>query len=85
MAFLLSGVKRQLLSDMFCLQVHLQFVLSQFLGNSGHVCEMPCRHVSVVLQEPDEHVFLFAGEAGANGRRLACVKEAKVGLLGFFN
>jgi hypothetical protein len=60
-------------------------VLGQFPGNVGHVRRLPSEHVLDVLQEPNECTFLFGVEARADGRRLARVGEAKIGVLCFFS
>jgi hypothetical protein len=60
-------------------------VLRQLPRKAGHVHRIPSEHVPIVLQEPNERAFLFDVEAGADGRRLALVGEAKTGLLGFFS
>jgi hypothetical protein len=39
-------------------------VLGQFSRDSQHIRRLPCEYVSVILQEPDERVFLFVVEAG---------------------
>lgn len=73
------------MSNSFCLWIHLRFVLGQFYGNSRDVCGLPCKHVSVVLQELNGRIFVFGDEARADGCRLVCVREAKVVLLGSSN
>lgn len=64
------------------MRVGFQFELAQLPEDPEHVNRLPCKHVSVILQELDEHAFLFLEEARSDGRHLACVREAEVGLLG---
>lgn len=81
---LIKGESMQLLPNQFHLRIDLQLVLDHLPGNPKHVCRLPCKHVPVILQEPNECAFLFRSEARGDGRCLMCVREAKVGLLGHF-
>lgn len=65
--------------------IQLEFMLGQLPGNTGDIYRLPCKHISVVLQETYERVFPFGYEARADDCRLAFVQEAKAGFLGFFN
>jgi hypothetical protein len=60
-------------------------VLGQLSRDSQHVCRLPCEHVLIVLQELDEHAFLFIVEAGADDCSLAFIKESKNDPFSFFN
>jgi hypothetical protein len=39
---------------------------------------LPCEYVLVILQEPNEHAFLFVVQAGADDGSLALISEPKV-------
>jgi hypothetical protein len=67
---------KQLLSNRPCLRVDLQFVLGQFSRDSRHICRLPCEYVSVILQESDEHAFLFVVKAGTDDDTLALIGES---------
>jgi hypothetical protein len=69
---------KQLLSNRPCLRVDLQFVLGQFSRDSRHICRLLCEYVSVILQEPDEHTFLFVVKAGTDDDSLALIDESYV-------
>jgi hypothetical protein len=60
-------------------------MLGRLFGDTRHVCGLPWKHIPVVLQKTNEHVFLFGGEAGVDDHRLVFIQEAKIGFLGFFN
>jgi hypothetical protein len=68
----------QFLSDRPCLGIDLQFVLGQFSWDSRHIRRLPYEYVSVILQEPDEHAFLFVVQAGADDGSLAFISKPKV-------
>jgi hypothetical protein len=53
-------------------------VLGQFSWDSRHICRLPCEYVSVILQELDEHAFLFVIQAGADDGGFAFISEPKV-------
>jgi hypothetical protein len=65
------------MSDWSCLRVHFEFVLDQFSRDSRHVCRLPCEHIPIVLQELDEHSFLFVIEARADDCSLAFIRESQ--------
>jgi hypothetical protein len=60
------------------LRIDFQFVLDQFSRDSQHIRRFPCEYVSVILQEPDEHAFLFVVEARADDGGLAFISEPQV-------
>jgi hypothetical protein len=60
-------------------------LLGQLSRDSRYVYGLPHQYILVVLQKTYELVFLLGGEAGADDRHLAFVREAKVGSLGFFS
>jgi hypothetical protein len=68
----------QLLWNRPCLRIDLQFVLDQFSWDSRHIRRLPCKYVSVILQEPDEHAFLFVVKAGTDDSSLALIEEPQV-------
>jgi hypothetical protein len=72
-----------LLSNRFCLKIHLEFVLGQLSGDARHVLTMRT-HLDCDI-ENGRHVFLFGSEAGANDCHFALVGEPEVGFLGLFN
>jgi hypothetical protein len=47
------------LLDRLGVGVDVKFVLYQFTRNSRHVRRLPCKDVPIVLEEFDEHQFLF--------------------------
>jgi hypothetical protein len=75
----------QLLSDWFCLRVHLEFVLGQLSRDSRHVRRLPSKHVLVVLQELDERTFLFVIEARADDCGLMFIRESEVDCFSFLS
>jgi hypothetical protein len=60
-------------------------VLDQLSRDSWHVCRLSCEHVSIVLQELDEHAFLFVVEAGTDDHGLAFIRESEVDSFSFFS
>ena len=60
-------------------------MLGQFSQDSQHIRRLPCEYVLVILQEPDEHAFLFVVEAGADDGGLAFISESKVDPLGLLS
>jgi hypothetical protein len=68
----------QFLSNRPFLRIDLQFVIDQFSWVSWHICRLTCEYVSVILQEPDEHAFLFVVEARADDGGLAFISEPQV-------
>jgi hypothetical protein len=60
------------------LGIDLQFVLGQFSWDSLHIRKLPCEHVSVILQEPDERAFLFVIQARADDGSLVFLSKPKV-------
>jgi hypothetical protein len=68
----------QLLSNQPCLRIDLQFVLGQFSRDSRHIHRLPCEYVLVILQELDEHAFLFVVKAGTDDGSFALICESQV-------
>jgi hypothetical protein len=60
------------------LGIDLQFVLGQFSWDSRHILRLPCKYVSVILQESDERAFLFIVQVGDDDDSLAFISEPKV-------
>ena len=50
---------------------NFQGVLGDFPWYARHVRGTPCKHVSVCMENVDEHGFLFGVEVGADRQRLA--------------
>jgi hypothetical protein len=74
----LSFVRREtthFLSNQPCLGIDLQFVLGQYSWDFWHIRRLPCEYVSVILQEPDEHAFLFVVKVGVDDGPLAFISE----------
>jgi hypothetical protein len=65
--------------------IDLHFVLGHFSWDSRHIRRLPCKYVSVILQEPDERAFLFFIKAGADDGRLAFISEPQVDPLCFLS
>jgi hypothetical protein len=73
------------LSNLPCLRIGLQFVLVQFSRDSRHILRLPCKYVSVILQELDERAFLFVVEARADDGGLAFISKPQVDPLCLFS
>jgi hypothetical protein len=56
-------------------------VLGDFPGYSGHVKRLPCKDISVLIEELDEHIFLFGTQIGPYGGGLGGVANDKFHLL----
>jgi hypothetical protein len=56
-------------------------VLDQFCWDSWHIRRLPCKYVSVILQEPDERAFLFVFKAGTDDGSLALSVNPRLILL----
>jgi hypothetical protein len=64
------------MSNWSCLRIHFKFVLGQFSRDYRHIRRLPCEYIRVILQEPDEHAFLFVIEAGVDDGGLAFIRES---------
>jgi hypothetical protein len=53
-------------------------VLGQFSWDSRHIHRLPCKYISIILQELDERAFLFIVEARAIDGGLAFISEPQV-------
>jgi hypothetical protein len=60
-------------------------VFGQFSRDSRLIRRLPCEYISVILQEPDERVFLFVIQAGADDGSLAFISEPEVDPFSFFS
>jgi hypothetical protein len=60
-------------------------VLGQLSRDSQDVRRLPCEHITVVLQELDEHAFLFVVEARTDDCSLAFIRESKFDPFSFFS
>jgi hypothetical protein len=60
-------------------------VLDQFSRDSRHIRRLPCKYVSVILQEPDERAFLFVIKAGTDDGSLALIRESQINPLSIFS
>jgi hypothetical protein len=58
-------------------------VFGQLSRDSRHVRRLPCEHVPIVLQELDEHAFLFVVEARTDDHGLAFMRESEVDSFSF--
>ena len=67
------------------MKVHFEFVLGQLSRDYRHVRGLPCKHVTVVLQELDKRAFLFVVEAGTYDCGLAFIRESEVDSFSFFS
>jgi hypothetical protein len=82
---LISRETTQLLSDQSHLRIHFKFVLGQFSRDSRYVCRLPCEYIPIILQEPNEHAFLFIVEARADDGSLAFIRESQINPFSFFS
>jgi hypothetical protein len=60
-------------------------VLGQFSRDSQHIRRLPCKYISIILQELDERAFLFVVEARADDGGLAFMSEPQVDPLCLFS
>jgi hypothetical protein len=52
----------KLLLDWFGIEVDLHMVLNHLHGDPRHLRRLPGKHIYIILEEGDEHEFLFAVE-----------------------
>jgi hypothetical protein len=60
-------------------------VFDQFSRDSRHIRRLPCKYVSVILQELDERAFLFAIQTGTDDSCFTLIGESKIDFLCFFS
>ena len=63
---LVRGGPTQAFSDRPSSRIHVQSLLSQLPGYSGHVSGLPCKNVPVLTEELDELGFLFWIKGGGD-------------------
>ena len=56
------------LLDRFKLGINIESVLSEFPRYTWHVRRLPCKNVPVLMDELDEHAFLFRIQIGADAK-----------------